>query len=291
MSVRVASRRRGLPPMSAGVAVPADKRFRRPDHRPARRRRVTRLLVRTLAIAALVGSVAAAALWLGRTFVDSSWLRVHHVVVSGTTRLAPATVEALLGGMRGESILRVDFDRYRSSVLATPWVADATMWRRLPSTVEVRVRERAPFAIARAGEGLFLVDAEGVLLDAYGPGYADLDLPIVSGLLDAGAAAGVRANAERVHLAARFLETLASAPAVRDRVGGIDVSAARDVTVTLDGETSVLHLGDTRFVERLMLYLDLAPTLGRELGTMDAVDLRFDERVFVKPGAGRRGAR
>jgi hypothetical protein len=39
------------------------------------------------------------------------------------------------------------------------------------------------------------------------------------------------------------------------------------------------------------MYLDLAPTLGRELGTLDAVDLRFDERVFVKPGAPRRIAR
>ena len=191
----------------------------------------------------------------------------------------------MLDSMRGQSILRVDFERFRRTILASPWVADVTMWRRLPSTVEVRVRERAPFAIARAGEGLYLVDPEGVLLDTFGPGYADLDLPIVSGLVDHPATAERRADAARVQLAARFLESLAAAPVLRDRLSDIDVSAPRDVVVTLGGETARLHLGDTRFVERLTLYLDLAPTLGRELGTMDTVDLRFDERVFVKPGA------
>ena len=94
-----------------------------------------------------------------------------------------------------------------------------------------------------------------------------------------------------MQLAARFLESLATAPVLRDRLSDIDVSAPRDVVVTLGGETARLHLGDTRFVERLTLYLDLAPTLGRELGTMDTVDLRFDERVFVKPGASRRTVR
>jgi cell division protein FtsQ len=277
--------------MSAGVAVPADKRFRRPDHRPTRRRRVTRLAARTLAAALGIGLVAAGALWLGRAVVDSSWLRVHQLVVTGTSRLPPATVESLLDDMRGQSILRIDFDRYRQTVLASPWVADVTLWRRLPSTIQVRVRERAPLAIARAGESLYLVDAEGVLLDAFGPAYADLDLPIVSGLVDRTAAVGGRADPARVQLAGRFLDALSAAPALRDRLSDIDVSASRDVTVLLDGETAVLHLGDTRFVERLTLYLDLAPTLGREIGTIDTVDLRFDERVFVKPGAGRRNVR
>jgi len=312
MSVRAASHRlpsgalakggRGLPPMSAGVAAPADKRFRRPDHRPARRRRLTRLAVRTLVAALLVAAVSVAAMWLGRTVLDSSWLRVNDLVVTGTTRLTAAGVEGMLDGMRGQNILRVDFDRFRRTILASPWVADVTMWRRLPSTVEVRVRERAPFAIARAGDGLYLVDPEGVLLGAFGPGYADLDLPIVSGLVDHPATAGPpsplqgfggagRADAARVRLAARFLESLAAAPVLRDRLSDIDVSAPRDVVVTLGGETARLHLGDSRFVERLTLYLDLAPTLGRELGTMDTVDLRFEERVFVKPGATRRTVR
>lgn len=291
MSSRAAPRRLGLPPMSAGIAVPADKRFRRPDHRPTRRRRVTRLAARTLAAALVIALVAVGAMSLARMVLDSSWLRVNHFVVSGTSHLAPATVESLLEGMRGESILRIDFDRFRQTVLTSPWVADVTMWRRLPSTVEVRVRERAPLAIARAGENLFLVDGDGVLLDAFGPAFAGLDLPIVSGLVDRTAAAGRRAEAERVSLAARFLESVAAAPALRDRLSNIDVSSPRDVVVTIDGETTALHLGDTRFLERLQLYLDLAPTLGRELGTMDTVDLRFEERVFVKPGAPRRGVR
>jgi hypothetical protein len=62
-------------------------------------------------------------------------------------------------------------------------VADATLWRRLPGTIDVELRERVPMGIARAGTDLFLVDAAGTVIDEYGPRYADCDLPIIDGII------------------------------------------------------------------------------------------------------------
>ena len=36
--------------------------------------------------------------------------------------------------------------------------------------------------IGRVGSALYLVDAHGVIIDEYGPTYADIDLPIIDGL-------------------------------------------------------------------------------------------------------------
>ena len=59
---------------------------------------------------------------------------------------------------------------------------DAALRRSLPSTVEVVVSERQPIGIGRINGELYLVDERGVVIDQYGPQYADLDLPIIDGL-------------------------------------------------------------------------------------------------------------
>ena len=288
MSRRAIAMRRGLPPMPSGVSVPADHRFRRPDQRPTRRRRVLQWTMRTTAAAIVLALVSVAAMWLARAVLDSSWLRVNHLVVTGTTRISAAEVETLLAGIRRQSILRVDFEQYRRRVLDSPWIADVTLWRRLPSTVEIRVRERLPMALARVGQLLYLVDAEGVIIDEYGPEHASFDLPIVSGLVAGTAAPGPYADPARVRLAGRFLAALAAAPHLRDRLSEIDVATDRDVAVILDGDPAVLHLGDGKFVERLAMYLDLAATVRAEVRDIDSVDLRYDDRMFVRPRGNKR---
>jgi cell division septal protein FtsQ len=73
------------------------------------------------------------------------------------------------------------------------------------------------------------------------------------------------------------------------RVSQIDVRDPRDAVVILDGETALLHLGDSRFAERLQAYLDLSPALHARVPDIDYVDLRFEQRVYVRP-ANTRGA-
>jgi len=55
--------------------------------------------------------------------------------------------------------------------------------------------------------------------------------------------------------------------------------------VILDGDPAWIRLGDDHFFERLQSYLDLAPALRERVPKIDYVDLRFDERVYVRPAA------
>jgi len=52
-----------------------------------------------------------------------------------------------------------------------------------------------------------------------------------------------------------------------------------------------IHLGAERFVERLSTYLDVAPTLRAQVSDIDAVDLRFGRRIYVRPSGEDRGQR
>ncbi len=62
----------------------------------------------------------------------------------------------------------------------------------------------------------------------------------------------------------------------------------RDAVVVLKDDTALVHVGDEQFAERLQSYVELAPALRERVPEIDYVDLRFDERVYVRPSRGRR---
>jgi len=183
--------------------------------------------------------------------------------------------------LKGESVFSADLERYRARLLDSPWVSDATMRRVLPSTIDLRVTERAPIAVGRLGDRLFLVDPAGVIIAEYGPQYAQYDLPIVDGLVSSPANGGTTVDAERARLVARFVEAIAAMPAVRQHVSQLDVSDAHNLVAILDQDPVALRLGDRDFAARLQRYLELAPSLKEQIQEIDAVDLRFDERIPV----------
>lgn len=287
--------RRGLPP-SPGVSVQADKRFRRSDVRPDRKRAVGRALLRSLRWVLPLIALAVVSTWVGGRLLHSSFFRVQHLIVEGNNRLSIDDVEALLDGVRHRNILDVDLDRARLQMMDSPWVRDVTLWRVLPSTIGIRVHERVPMAIARAGQSLYLVDDAGLIIDEYDQMYRDLDLPIVDGLLTAAKGGASPADPERVRLTSQLLAAVASRADLREHVSQVDVSNAQNVSIMLDEEPTWLRLGDERFVERISAYVELRSTLAREFQDVDYVDLRFEEHVFVhsrartmvKPAAARR---
>jgi cell division protein FtsQ len=281
MNGRAVAGRRGLP-ASAGIAVPSDRRFRRPDIRPGKRRRLSVLAVRFGAVALGLAMLLAIASWAVSAALRSRVLAINHVLVRGNVRLSNGEVEALIDGIRGQSLLLVDLGQYRKRLMDSPWVAGVTLWRVLPSTVEIRIVERTPMAVARLGQQLYLVDREGVIIDGFGPQYRDFDLPIVDGLVPAPTADGPAVARERVVLTGRLLDALEARPDLRQRLSQVDVSDPHDAVVLLDTDAALLHLGDARFVERLRTYFELAPTLHERLPAIDYVDLRFDELVYVR---------
>jgi cell division protein FtsQ len=228
--------------------------------------------------------VLAGAAWLANRVIGASALEVRTIVVHGNSHLSAGDVEALIGDIRQQSILRVDLDRYRRRLTDSPWVASASLWRVLPSTVEVQVVEHVPMALARREEILYLVDDIGNIIDEFGPRYRAFDLPVVDGLLPAASAAGGTVDAARLAVTAQFLAAIAAAPQFASHVSQIDVADAHDVVAVLDTDPVLLHLGDRQFVERLRRYVELAPTLRDQFKAIASVDLRFDDRAIVRKG-------
>jgi cell division septal protein FtsQ len=266
-----------------GVKAPTEKNFRRARVKPGRRKtkrtwfswRVVRVLATTLLL--VYGIYRAFSLVL-----NASALQVSKVTVNGTVRLSAGEVQQLVHGLYGTNIITADLAKYRQRILDSPWVAEASLRRVLPSTIEITVVERRPFGISRLGTQLFLIDRDGTAIDEYGPQYSAFDLPIIDGLVQAPRNGRPSIDRARAQLAARVIDAIAPNAKLASRLSQIDVGDVHNAMVLLDDDPAWLYLGEDQFRERLQSYVEVASALRDQVAEIDYVDLRYGERVYVK---------
>jgi cell division protein FtsQ len=82
--------------------------------------------------------------------IESPFLDVDHVDVSGAVHLSPATVRAAAAIVPGRALLRVDLGAVAGRVEALPWVAHARVRRDLPGTLRIDVTEEKAVGYVQA---------------------------------------------------------------------------------------------------------------------------------------------
>jgi cell division septal protein FtsQ len=127
------------------------------------------------------------------------------------------------------------------------------------------------------------MDEHGVILDQTGPQYVDFDLPIVDGLSVRTGETGQVADEAGAELAARVIASLKVRPAIAARLQQVDVSDVHNAAVILNDDGVLVQLGEDQFLQRVESYLGLASTLRERVAHIDSVDVRFDDRIFVRP--------
>ncbi|HTH01685.1 MAG TPA: FtsQ-type POTRA domain-containing protein [Vicinamibacterales bacterium] len=266
------------------VKAATEKNFRRARVKPGKRRSSKRPVSWRAIRIVVIGVLVTYAVYRACDLVlSASALQVRHISVNGNSKMSVAEVHALADGVRGKSILTADLAAYRRRLLASPWVAEVGLRRVLPSTVEVFISEREPMGLCRLQKQLYLVDRAGVLIDEFGPQYAQFDLPLIDGLVRPPSSGQPAIDERRAEFAARVIDGIAPRKDLARSISQIDVNDLHDAVVLIEGDTALLHLGDDRFLERLQSYVDVAPALRERVQDIDYVDLRFKDHLYVRP--------
>src|SRR5207247_1413567 len=109
------------------------------------------------------------------------------------------------------------------------------------------------------------------------------------GLSAAPNGSGGMTDEARADLAARLIAAVQAKPEIMRRLSQVDVTDAHNASVILAGDPAVIYVGEDQFVPRLQSYLQLAAALRERVADIDYVDLRFDDRIYVRPSAKRAG--
>lgn len=205
---------------SVGLASSAT-RFR--DRALENRRRPWRRALAVTVLAAVLGGAAYVAGW-------TDVLGVHRVVVDGVTGAEAQEVRALVDVPEGTPLARVDTGAVERAVRERVTVAEVSVRRSWPRTLEVDVVPRTAAVVVKDPEGrLRVVDATGV---AFGTvRKAPAGVPLVSA---SGAAA---TSPEAMKTALAFLDALPDD--LEKTVTAVTVSSANLVTFTMGPRTVV----------------------------------------------------
>lgn len=193
-------------------------------------------------------------------------LPVRLVTVDGTLKYlsAHSLQERVIDRLNG-GILTQDLTGLQTAVEAIPWVRSASLRRRWPDRLELRVVERV--ALARWGEGA-LVDADGVI---FKPEEGDLPrgLPRLSGT-DQDALELVRRFVDwepRLHALGLGIETLA-----RDARGAWTLRLSAGFSLALSKE---------RVQERMSRFIRVYPRLANT-GMLSLIDMRYSNGLAIR---------
>ncbi len=279
--------KRGLPdprrrvrraPLAELPLLPEDEP---PFLRPASRTRVRKTrrgtVSRVIFVIEVLGGlfVGLLVLWAGYSKVMASErLKVGRVAVVGSRFLSEGEVRELLGPAVGENILALDISSLKARLRSSSWVADATISRTLPDTLKVEIRERVPVALAEA-DRLYLMDAEGVLIDLYGPRTAGFDLPIVRGLKGT----DPETRRDRAGRAGALLRDLGD---LAVEVSEVEVEASGDLRLTLRDAGETLRVGAPPYRNRVLTFLGLRKDLAERCPDAEYFDLRFKDQIIAR---------
>lgn len=213
-----------------------------------------------IAVGVVLALVAAAVI-----FLQSSWVDVRAVEVTGTAQTPPEAVLDAAGIAPGSSMLGLDLEGARRAVARLPWVDEVRATADWSGQVVLDISERQPVAQIATANGFSVVDNEGRVVafssDAH-PG-----LPVIGGV--GGAAAGA-------WLAADSREPIAVAAAVGPDllydIGSVTRDADGAIYLELNRGGRVL-IGDTRELEAKMIAVETI--IGQvEMACVGVIDVR-----------------
>jgi cell division protein FtsQ len=195
-------------------------------------------------------------------------LAVGNIEVEGRATTDAATILAALDAHQGTPILAVDPARAKRQLEALPWVRSASIERRLPGTIYVRLAERQPLAVWQHDGKQELIVRDGAVIPV-----PDLSrfakLPTIVG--DDQARRG----------AAQLIDRLANEPALASRVTAAVLVGDRRWNVRLDNAIDVL-LPEDDMTGAWARLAELERNNRLLQHDVQAVDLRLPDRLVVR---------
>lgn len=192
---------------------------------------------------------------------------VKRIAIEGRRHTTNAEIAAALGAGPDTMMLGFDTDDAKERLEAVAWIRHAQVTRFLPSTLQVVIEERVPYAIWQNKGRTYVVDAEGIVLaPALREAYADLPFVVGEG-------AGK-------HAKALYAELEDYGDVERKMLAALRVGDRR-WTLKLTSGLEVM-LPDDNIAEALKSLTELDEDRGVFERDIAAIDLRLHDRISVR---------
>ncbi len=212
--------------------------------------------------------------------VTTSDLDVRHIDISGTEVVSEEVLRASLDPILRKNILSLDLGQWRKKILQNAWIKEVSIKRDLPSTLLVEIKEREPTAFFLWKGKAYLVDALGIPICAYSQKHSSYDFPFITGL----EARSKKETLQKLCLGVEILEKIKKHnPILWEMISEIHVNDENFFTLELRDGSPSLYLDQKDFQKNLDHYLSIKKDIDAQFEKVEHIDLRWKDRVIVKP--------
>jgi len=209
------------------------------------------------------------------------------VETAGTPRISPDWIEHALEPELGENLIALPLDRVRKRLEANPWLGRIEARKELPHVLRVEVEEREAAAVLETEDGLYYVDAFGDRIARLDPGDSAGSLVrIAAGATTIGispALATSEAASVRHALAIQSSLDASLVPEWSLPVLWVEVIGDDDYRVYLGALPFPILVRSSDVARRLTTLEELRPAILERAPILAEVDLRFENRLIVRP--------
>lgn len=219
------------------------------------------------------------AYWSAKYAIDTArktLFPVKEIVFSGNKHISESELKAIMGISGNESLLGLSSKELEGRLLKSPWIKAVSFRKDFPHRFTVRIEESMPYALLEMNGRTFFVDDKGNMLEEL-KGESIPFLPIISG--------DPFKNSSVFPEVMNLVRTMKDKGfiAVKDRIEIIIPHGAgpEDISMQVDG--MLVKVGHGEYEEKLQRLLELEDEIMRRGIPVDYIDLRFANKVIVKP--------
>lgn len=217
--------------------------------------------------------------------IQSPLFAASRVDVSGNRRLSATEILDQARIAPDANVLSINLDAARARLAAHPWIAWASVSRRLPDRLEISVREHVPMAVLFLGNRKFLMSTEGMAFKLFEEGDPE-GLCEVRGLRLTDVSIKGEPMKRTARAAMDFLTLMQAVgfPIAPDAVTGLYVDPDIGLSVTAFDPPVTVYMGWDRYDEKAARLKRVLYELGAEKGlAAKSIDLSKDDRIVVRP--------
>ena len=201
-------------------------------------------------------------------------LRLEKTKVRGRSHTPQETLLAAANLKTGIPILGIDLRQLHTNITNIGWIDEAIVERRLPSTIQITLRERIPIALLQTNDEHKLIDKSGAIIDGAEP-TKFTHLTVVTG-------ANAASNA------AKILSILKTEPELFSEVWAVSFRSERrwDVHLKNGMKIRLPEIDPISAWSRLAIIDRKKNITSRDLAV---IDLRVPQQLVVEPNIPVRG--
>lgn len=210
-------------------------------------------------------------------------MTIRDIVIIGNKHLTEQDVKNLLAVKKGNSILYPTSKTLYERVKKTPWIKDAIIRKDLNGTITIYIKEAVPIALAIYENNVYLLDKDSNVLERVSGEMNDssIFLPVIKNI-------DPFKNRDTLYEAVNLVNFLNDKGFVQkeDKIT-ITGSNPDDLTLFINDFSIIVGKGDLE--SKFLKFKVVSEEIKKRNLTVQYVDLRFPDKVVVKPVETGRG--